>query len=191
MLLRKLCDYLYRVSSWKTIILSIAVYALFLTQVMAPHAQEMNAFAGTWGAPDGHLFYTPDELYGHIAEWGNAGRRHYVEFRMGLDPLWALTYTAFLVTISGVALRRAFPGSDPRRLLIAFPLLPMCADLLENTLGIAIMLSYPDRLDWLAWLAAATSSIKWVSLGLAHLLMLYALACAAFNTRRRDPEQRV
>ena len=32
MLLRKLCDYLYRVSSWKTIILSIAVYALFLTR---------------------------------------------------------------------------------------------------------------------------------------------------------------
>lgn len=183
--MKTLSDWLYRCSSWQTIVVSILVYGLFMSFVMIPHAEEMRSFAGDWGAPDGHLFYTPDELYSQISNWGDAGRAHYISFRLGLDPLWAFAYTSFLVTITSVALRRATSPGDRRRMLNLLPLIPMTADLAENGLGIALMSAYPIQLEWLVWLTAATSFCKWVALALAHLLMLYALAIGLLAMARR------
>ena len=180
-----LSDWLYRCSSWPTIIFATIVYGIFMSAVMSPHAEDMASFAGDWGAPDGHLFYSPDELYAQISTWGEAGRAHYINFRLGLDPVWALAYTSFLITITSVALRRATLPDDRRRLLNLVPLVPMSADLAENALGIALMSAYPARLEWLAWLTATTSCFKWVTLALAHLLMLYALGIALTGFLRR------
>jgi hypothetical protein len=181
-----LSNLLYRCSSWQTIIFATLVYGFFMAAVMIPHAEEMRSFAGDWGAPDGHLFYTPDELYTQVSTWGDAGRTHYISFRLGLDPLWALAYTSFLITITSVALRRATLPDDQRRYLNLVPLIPMSADLAENALGIALMSAYPTKLEWLAWLTATTSSFKWVTLGLAHLLMLYAVGSALNAMIRRS-----
>ena len=184
-MLLKLSSIFYKVSSWQTILISTLVYAAFLAGVMIPHGAEMQSFAGDWGAPNGHLFYTPEILYAHVANWGELGRQHYIDFRLGLDPVWALTYTAFLVTIISVALRRATAADDGRRALNLFPLAPMLADLTENILGIIIIANYPDRLDSLVWLTASVSGFKWLSLGLAHLFMVYALTLAAMSIARR------
>ena len=71
-LMGTLSDLLYRVSSWRTILLAVLIYALFLSRVMVPHAAEMQSFAGDWGAPDRHFFYTPDELHSGTGgdQWG-------------------------------------------------------------------------------------------------------------------------
>lgn len=170
--------FLYRISSGYTIILAIVLYGVFLTYVMVPESELVRTYAGDWGSPDGHLFYTPAELYAQISTWGDAGRAHYVEFRLGLDPVWALAYTAFLVTITSVALRHALPAGDTRRLLNLFALLPMFADLGENALGIVLMSSYPARLEWLAWITTLVSAFKWITLVAAHGIMLVALGSA-------------
>ncbi|MFQ5634501.1 MAG: hypothetical protein ACE5G3_04120 [Gammaproteobacteria bacterium] len=175
---------LYRLASGGTVALSVSLYAIFLIAVMAPESERVKTYAGEWGSPDGHLFYTPAEFYGEIGAWGDTGRAHYVDFRLGLDPVWALVYTAFLVTITSVALRRAFTTGDRRRLLNLVALLPLLADLTENALGIALVSAYPARLDWLAWLTTAVSAFKWTTLGVAHLVMLYAVT-AALATRFR------
>lgn len=184
--MHRLSERLYRMSSWPTVILASAIYALFIAQVMAPHAAEMRSFAGDWGAPDGHFFYRADKLYAEISTWGEAGRQHYVEFRLGLDPLWALTYTAFLISITSIALRVATETGDRLRSLNVFALVPMCADLLENLLGIILMLSYPQRIDWLAWLMAGITGTKWLTLGLAHVIMLSAIGLAVRTVTRRS-----
>lgn len=176
---------LYRCSSWVSVLAATLLYGLFISQIMAPHAVEVRDFAGDWGAPDGHLFYTPTELYAHISDWSAAGREHYVRFRLGLDPLWALTYTAFLVTLSSVALRKGTTADDPRRLLNLVPLIPMAADLLENSIGIILISSLPTRLNWLAALMGAVSLTKWISLLIAHLILVYTLALAGRNIARR------
>jgi hypothetical protein len=176
---------LYRWSSWISVLGVTLLYGLFITQIMAPHAIEMRSFAGDWGAPDGHLFYTPTELYAHISSWTAAGREHYVKFRLGLDPLWALTYTAFLITSISVALRRGLTEHDPRRLLNLAPLIPMAADLLENGLGILLVFALPTHLNWLAALMGLVSMTKWVSLTIAHLILLYSLVLAGRAVVRR------
>lgn len=170
-----LSAWLYRISSGYTIVISIAAYAAFLALVMIPESELVQTYAGDWGSPDGHLFYTPDEFYAQIATWGDAGRAHYVDFRLGMDPVWALIYAAFLITITSVALRRSFPIDHPRRRLNLVALLPMLADLIENALGITLITAFPARLDGLAWTTAGVSAFKWISLILAHAVMLYAI----------------
>jgi len=174
----KLSAWLHRFSSAVTITLAIVLYGVFLFFVMVPESETVATFAGDWGSPDGHWFYTPDELYREISTWGDAGRAHYVDFRLGLDPVWAFAYTAFLVTITSVALRNAYGPDDRRRQLNVVALIPMLADLGENALGIILISGYPDRFESLAWVTASVSAFKWLTLIIAHLIMLYAIGAA-------------
>jgi len=173
-----LSNTLDRLSSGWTIALAIGVYAFYLTTVMPAQSIESQGYAGDWGGPDQHLFYTPDELYAQVAAWGATGRRQYIDFRLGLDIGFALTYAAFLISITSVATRRAWPGDMQRRRLNLVALLPMGCDLLENALGIGLVAAYPDRLDPVAWMTAGVTALKWLSLALAHVVMLYALLAA-------------
>ena len=184
MTLRSVSQLLHRGSSLWTIVISIALYGLFISQVMAPQSAEVSAYAGQWGSPDGHWFYTPDTLYRELATWGDAGRQHYIDFRLGLDPVWALVYTAFLVTVTSVASRYAFAAGDPRQQLNLVALLPMLADLGENALGIVLVANFPQRLDALAWLTTSVSFSKWLTLTIAHGIMLYALGAALYQRRK-------
>lgn len=179
---RTLSAGLNRLSSPGTIAVAVALYAVYLGYVMPAQSLESQAYAGDWGGPDRHFFYAPDELYAQLATWGAAGRQQYINFRLGLDIGFALTYAAFLITITSVAGRRAWPERDRRRLLNLTALVPMTCDLLENALGIGLVAAYPARLDALAWLTSGTTSLKWVSLAVAHGAMLYALASALAGT---------
>jgi hypothetical protein len=180
-MLKRLSIVLHRASSAVTTIGAIALYAWFLATVMPEQRAASRAYAGDWGAPDRQLWYTPDTLYREIATWGESGRADYIDFRLGLDIGWAFAYTAFLVTVSSLALRHAFDARDRRQLLNLAPLPPMLCDYGENALGITLVASYPQRLDALAWAAAGVTATKWLTLVLAHLLMLCALAAAARN----------
>lgn len=182
-MMRRLSAWFDACSAWYTVLASAIVYGLFLALVMTPHAQEMQALTTEWGAPDGHLFYTPDTLYGELARWQPAGREHYIDFRLGLDPVWALVYASFLIVVTSVALKRAYPEGHPRRLLNLSALLPMLADIGENFLGIALVAAWPERMDALAWLTASVTLFKWTTLVLAHLVMLFAIG-AALRARR-------
>jgi hypothetical protein len=179
-MLQKISAALYRISSIWTVVAAIVVYGFFIARVMPAQSADSAAYAGDWGAPDRHFFYTPDELYTAVATWGDAGRQDYIAFRLGLDIVWALAYTAFLLTITSYALRAAFPIGDRRRLLNLIPLIPLVCDYLENALGITLVSAFPQRLDGLVWLATLTTGAKWSTLAVAHLVMLYALGAAAW-----------
>lgn len=189
-MLRTLSAGLDRVSSRYTIVLATLVYGFFLATIMPAQSAASRAYAGDWGAPDRHLFYAPDDFYREVATWGEAGRQDYIDFRLGLDIAWALTYTAFLVTVTSAAARRAFPAGDRRRLLNLGPLVPLLCDYGENALGILLVARWTTRLDGLAWLATGITGLKWVSLVVAHLLMLYALAAALRVWRASRPAGR-
>jgi len=177
-ILQKISGLLYRLSSVWTAIAVTLIYGFFIASVMPSQSADSASYAGNWGAPDRHLFYTPDELYASITTWGEAGRNDYISFRLGLDILWALAYTGFLVGWISCALRYAFNKTDWRRLLNLWPLITLCSDYAENALGILLVANYSNRLDLVVWLAASITAFKWVSLVLAHGILIYALVCA-------------
>ena len=47
------------------------------------------------------------------------------------------------------------------------------------------MSAFPERMDWLAWVATATSSIKWISLVMGHVIMAI-VAIAALWVMLKD-----
>ncbi|MGI9329670.1 MAG: hypothetical protein ACR2QB_03055 [Gammaproteobacteria bacterium] len=176
---------LHRASSVWTLIAATALYGFFLTSIMPQQAQDSAAYAGDWGGPDQHFFYTPAELYTHIPTWTDAGRRDYIEFRLGWDIGWALVYTFWLVTATSLALRGAFPAGHPRRLLNLPVLLPGLLDLAENLAGIVLVANADTRLDLLAWLTAGLTASKWLTLIGAHVILVYALSKAIVQAIRR------
>ncbi len=179
-MLQKVSSALCRISSIWTVVAAIIVYGFFIARVMPEQSADSAAYAGDWGAPDRHLFYTPDELYAAVGTWGEAGREDYTAFRLGLDIAWALAYTAFLLTVTSFALRGAYPAGDRRRLLNLTPLIPLTFDYLENAACITLVNTYPERLNFLAWIAALLTGAKWSTLAASHLVMLYALVASAW-----------
>lgn len=182
MFLTRLSTGLDQVSRGWTLLATVALYAVFLATVMPGQAEDSRRYAGDWGGADQHFFYTPAELYQHIPAWPEAGRRDYIEFRLGWDIGWAFTYTAFLVIATSLALRRAFPAGHPQRLLNLPALVPGLLDLAENAAGIVLVANADTRLDALAWFAAGLTSAKWSTLVLAHLILLYAAGAALLAT---------
>lgn len=178
-MLTSLSNLFYRLSSGTTAALATGVYVAFMILVMAPQSQAMLELTDAWGAPDGHFFYTPTELYAHLDTWTSEGKQLYINFRLGLDPLWALAYTAFLITISSIAMRYALRTEDWRRLLNVPLIIPLLLDISENLLGIALVAAHPQQIPALALLTACITSAKWTTLALAHAIMLYALIAAA------------
>jgi hypothetical protein len=181
-MLLKLSRFLYRLSSPLTVVLAVFVYVFFLSTIMPAQSVDSQAYAGDWGAPDRHLFYTPTQLYTQVLAWSEMGRRDYIEFRLGWDIGWALAYTAFLVTITSCALRRGVTAQDRRLRWNVFALLPLCFDYMENGLGIFLIASLPQQYPLVAWLASGVTAMKWFALSFAHLLMFYALVIALRNS---------
>ena len=134
-MLVQISNRLDRLSSRNSILFAIIVYGFFLSTIMPAQSVDSQVYAGNWGSPDGHFFYTPVELYTQLATWSEAGRSDYIDFRLGWDIAWALSYTTFLITITSCALRRGLPSSDRRRQLNLIALFPMCFDYLEERIG--------------------------------------------------------
>jgi len=185
MSLTTLSDGLHRLSKIWTLLAATALYAFFLTSVMPQQAQESATYTDAWGAPDRQFFYTPDQLYTHIPNWPEAGRQDYIQFRLGWDIGWALAYTLWLVSATSLALRGAFPAGHSQRLLNLPALLPGLLDLCENVAGIVLVANADTRLDALAWLGSTLTASKWVTLVLAHGILIYALIAAATAALRR------
>lgn len=184
-MLRRLSQWLLGISTAWTLAAATACYVLFLATVMPAQSAASRSYAGEWGAPDRQLFYTPDTLYGQLAGWGAVGRADYVDFRLGLDIAWAVVYTAFLVLAIGLAARNAFADGDARRRLNLLPLMTMLLDYAENAAGIFLVLQFPERHDAVAWLAAAFTAGKWLTLVAAHGVLAYAVWAAIRERRRR------
>jgi hypothetical protein len=183
--LYRLAGWLYRISTFWTLAAAITCYAFLLATVMPAQSAASRQYGGDWGAPDRHLFYTPDEIYAAVATWGDAGRQDYIAFRLGLDIAWAMAYTAFLVTAIGCVSRRTFGANEGRRLLILLPLVTMLLDYAENALGIFLVSAVPQRYDLVAGLATLATALKWLTLVAAHGALAYALVVALRGWQRR------
>jgi hypothetical protein len=105
-----------------------------------------------------------------------AGRQGYARSEFTLDLAFPLIYGAWfylgLASLSGALL----PAGSPWRRLRFAPLVMIAADLTENSLLTAIMLSFPPANAELITLVAVVSALKWL-LGLvcAALLAVGAL----------------
>ena len=155
-----------------------------MATVMPQQSLESSVYAGEWGAPDRHLFYTPDELYAEISRWSEEGRQHYIDFRLGLDIIWALAYTGFLCMWISILMNKARLRETDLQNLNAFPLITLVCDYGENFLGILLVSNASVRMEAIALTAALLTSLKWITLVAAHIILIWA-AYRAWRARIR------
>ena len=183
----RLSKWLIKQSKGWLVLVSLAVFALFMAFVLPDQAAKADEYARGSGSPDTSMFYTPAELF-HLAElYGEAGRQAYVRARFSFDLAFPLVYGFFLVTILSWLVDNGLDPGNPWRKVNLFPVFGVIFDFMENIATSLVMPGYPERPSFLAVLAAIFTLTKWIFVygsffAVANVFMVWAV-----KKLRREP----
>lgn len=128
--------------------------------------------------------YTPEKVYDLLPSLGQQGRMLYAVTELSLDILYPILYSTLLWLLMELFFSRLLPAINRLMQLKKLPAFLFSMDILENFCISALLLSYPMRLDWLAWAASVFSSVKFI-LGVLGLgILAIAGLAVAWKTLR-------
>jgi hypothetical protein len=122
---------------------------------------------------------SPDQVYAVLSALGNAGRAFDLTRIVPLDLVFPFTYGLFLALGISWALSRLVSEGSPWFLLNLAPVLAAAADYCENAGVITLLLTYPARLDPVAWFVSLMYSIKFFFSVVSFITLFAALAGCA------------
>jgi hypothetical protein len=129
----------------------------------------------------------PDQVYSVLSALGDAGRAFDLTHIVPLDLVFPFTYGLFLALGISWGLSRLLPEGSPWLLLNLAPVLAAAADYCENAGVITLLLTYPARLDPVAWFVSIMYAVKFISSAISFITLFAALAgCAAIFVVRRN-----
>ncbi len=173
--MQSISEFFYRKSNIWAALLSLALFILFIWQVLPAEAERSDEVLGSTASPDTSFYYTKGELYQIAEDYDLEGRLYYIDSRITFDIIWPLIYTIFLISgISWIADKVILEGSWVR-LLNLVPLGAIVMDYLENISNMIIMFRYPTPTDLLANLAGFFTVLKWVLVGGSFVILVLAI----------------
>jgi hypothetical protein len=149
--------------------------------------RSLTAHSGGLMILDLRLSYTPDEAYALLDALGAEGRQLYGTMLLAGDILLPVTYSLFFATIAAWLLQRVAPPEHPIQYLSLAAFVGGIADLVENGCTLAMLLSFPQRLDGVA---LASSLIKIVKFGSGAIGVPVIVILAAMLVWKRIVERR-
>lgn len=153
-------------------LLALFYLALFPGMIAASPALQQT------GMLDTRLSYTAAQAYQALEDYGPAGRAQYVRTTALLDFAFPVVYALLLGLVTARGLWRALPGTHRIHWLALLPFAALLFDWLENGGILALLLSYPQRLEGLAALAGGFTLLKWISFALSALIAAASLIAA-------------
>ncbi|MFC5410137.1 hypothetical protein ACFPMF_12505 [Larkinella bovis] len=180
-MIRSLSAFFYRIASWKTLLLGIALYLPIPIFILGPLEKQLNAFAGSEIGPiDLLLFqFDPARIQQMVAAYGPEGRAVYTQGTLIDDTIYPIVYTFLFCTILSLLFRKRGTRSGP--LVNVFPLAVFALDLLENACIVTLLQSYPNPLPTVAGLCSVLTNLKWASLVMTALLAGYGVIRLVFR----------
>jgi hypothetical protein len=182
--LRKVSDWLYRVSPGWVVLATLVVFVLFSVLVLPGQAASAQENSGGGGTPDLSLFYSAGDLYRMAEAHGQAGREAFVQARWTFDLAFPLVYGAFLITAISWLFARVSPAGSAWRLANLAPVLAVILDYLENTCTSLVMLRYPAHTPVVDSLAGVLTCLKWLFV-VGSIVLLLAGLWRWLSTRNR------
>ena len=179
-MLSKLSDRFYTLAKGRLILAVFAALFLFMG-ISLPVLYQLYPEEMSLESLDDPVFYTPGEIFSILDTWGETGR----SFQLWLHLTWdvvvpVLGFLTFGLSLSWLWMRAAPPESRLRRLnLLA---LASGFDLLENFSQAVLILAYPARPAWLAWLKTLFTLSKY---GFMVVILLFLLIGLALVWRNR------
>ncbi|GAB2572652.1 hypothetical protein [Spirosoma areae] len=173
-MLNALSSSLYRIASWKTLLLAIVLYIPFNTYFLKNLEARMNALAGKEIGPIDLLFdYNPAKISQMVADYGPEGRAVYAQGAMVVDTAYPLVYTfLFCIVLSLLFRNRSYA---PFQLVNVLPVGILLFDLLENACIVYLLKSYPSSSAGMASLCSIFTNLKWVMTAVFLVLVIYGV----------------
>jgi hypothetical protein len=175
----------------KALLLGLFAAIVAINAVIFPWAAQTMGSAGVPFRPlDLRLSYSADEAYTVISSMTPEARWLYWVVELSVDMVYPLVYGLFFFLL----VRRLIADSAPPRWLQRAAFIPFAAmifDWLENVGIVAMIAHFPDRVEKVAPLSSAMTSLKWVCLALTLALLVYsAVRWVMYRLRARAPTSR-
>lgn len=129
----------------------------------------------------------PESVYAVLSALGDAGRAFDLTHIVPLDLVFPFTYGLFLALGISWALSRLLPEKSPWFLLNLAPVLAAAADYCENAGVITLLLTYPARLDPVAWFVSIMYAVKFLFSAISFITLFTALAGCAIMILAHRP----
>lgn len=159
-----------RLANWKSVlVIFLTAVVIFNLGLFPWRSARLKEIAGRdVGIVDTMFAYTPDQVYQKISAYGVQGRQLYALTELTIDLVYPVLYNLFLILTTTLVFRQVFPGQSAWQKLRYLPFAVWASDYAENICIAILLLSYPQQLNVLAWVASFFTTTKW-SLGIVSL----------------------
>ncbi|MEP7197332.1 MAG: hypothetical protein ABI851_12500 [Saprospiraceae bacterium] len=166
-----LSNFINRIANWKSLLLFLALYMFFSGYVLKNAEAKINELAGkTVGIIDLTFGFDPQKTLTMVADYGDAGRACYSKTEMTADVAYPIIYAFLFGIILSLLYRR-----KPYSWVNVLPFITMLFDYGENLNVITLLNSFPQQSNTIAVLCELFKLLKWTSLGICILLILWGL----------------
>ncbi len=125
--------------------------------------------------------FTADSIYQRLDAYGHEGRKNYSFRNVTVDVLLPLSALPFLFLLMLRAVTAVPVGRSWRATLLSVPLVYVIFDLVENSIVLVLLSSYPERINALAMTLPSVTIIKRIASLLAIGVPLMMLGFRIFS----------
>jgi len=186
MIVDKLSNWLYKVSSGWVTLGALVIFILFSVLVLPDQSANSQFQGGDSGSPDLSIYYSAAELYEMAEAYGDQGREAYIRARFTFDLIWPLVYTFFLATTISWVFKRSISSQNPWQRVNLIPVLGMTCDYLENISTSLVIYRYPAQTIIIEWLAGVFTTMKWLSIGVSFVVLAVGIIIAIWQWIRKE-----
>lgn len=184
--LRRLSRAICRISTGRVVLGSLILWVVFLVLIQGRPFGIAALQDITGGATILDMTFTqgPDDVYAVLDTLGDAGRAFDLSYIVPLDLVFPATYMLFLSVGISWTLARWLHRDSQWFLLNLAPLVAGIADYCENAGVITLLLTYPERLDPVAWYTSIMYIVKFGFSTVSFLTLFTVLAVGAVIAMR-------
>lgn len=176
--LRRLSRAICRISTGRVVLGSLILWLVFLALIQGRPFGIAALQDITGGATILDMTFTqrPDDVYAVLDALGDAGRAFDLSNIVPLDLVFPATYMLFLSVGISWTLARWLHRDSQWFLLNLIPIIAGIADYCENAEVITLLLTYPSRLDPVAWYTSIMYIVKFGFSTVSFLILFATLA---------------
>ena len=183
-MIQKVSSYFNRVTSWWGILLCLILFIFVVSYVFPTFSRILSIPEGAEKI-DTQTYYSSEKLYQVISKLDKTARRGYAISHMTADIIFPVVYTFLFGMMISITFRMIFPEGSWFKYLNLMPVGLFVFDIIENTLLSVLLLSYPERYEFLAFTAGVVTFIKWIFSGLTVILAVGGILIWVFLKVKR------
>lgn len=172
--MKSFSQFLDRIANSKLLIFLLLIYSIFPAYFLKNAEEKINQLAGKKIAIiDITIGFNPQKTLQSVADYGDEARAYYAQTEMTTDVIYPIVYAfLFNVILSLLYQNKAY---KPFLLVNLLPFLTLIFDYSENFCIVSLLQNYPSQSLTVAIFCEVFKLLKWFSLGIIIMLILYGL----------------